>query len=64
VNYQDVVQDPLTSYTALGCNMNLRIHFLESHLNFFPENLSEVSDKHDERFNQDIMAMEKWYQDK
>ena len=34
-NYQDVVQDLLTSYKAMGCNMNLKIHFLESHLDFF-----------------------------
>jgi len=33
-NYQDVVQDLLTSYTAMGCNMSLKIHFLESHLDF------------------------------
>jgi len=35
VNYQDVVQDLLTSYKAMGCNMSLKIHFLESHLEFF-----------------------------
>ena len=33
-NYQDVVQDLLTSYKAMGCNMSMKIHFLESHLNF------------------------------
>ena len=27
-NYQDVVQDLLTSYKAMGCNMSLKIHFL------------------------------------
>jgi len=42
--------------------MSLKIHFLESHLNFFPENLGEVSDEHSERFHQDILAMEKRYQ--
>ena len=67
--YQDVVQDLVTSYKAMGCNMSLKIHFLESHLDFFffffpPENLGEVSDEHDERFHQDIMAMEKRYQGK
>jgi len=64
VNYQDVVRDLLTSYKAMGCNMSLKIHFLESHLDFFPENLGEVSDKHGERFHQDIMTMEKQYQGK
>ena len=58
-NYQDVVQDQLTSYKAMGCNVSLEIPFLESHLDSFPENLGEVSDEHGERFHQDIMAMEK-----
>jgi len=34
-NYQDVVQDLFTSYKAMAC-MSLKIHFLESHLEFFP----------------------------
>ena len=38
------------------------IHFLESHIDFFPENLGEVSDEHGEIFHQDIWAMEKRYQ--
>jgi len=44
--------------------MSLKIHFLESHLDFFPENLGEVSDEHGERFHQDILAMKKLYQGK
>jgi len=44
--------------------MILKIRFLESHWDFFPENLGEVSDEHGERFYQDIMAMEKRYQGK
>ena len=44
--YQDAVQDLSISYKATGCNTSLKIHCLESHLDFFPENLSEVSDKH------------------
>jgi len=64
VNYRDVVQHLLTLYKAMGCNMSLKIHFLESHLDFFPENLGEVSDEHGERFYQDILAMEKGYQSK
>jgi hypothetical protein len=61
-NCQGAVQDLLTSYKAMGCNMN--IHFLESHLDFFPENLGEVSDEHSERFHQEILAMEKLYHSK
>ena len=63
-NYQGVVQGLLTSYKAVGCNMSLKIQFLESHLDFFRENLGEVSDEHGERFHQEIMVMEKRNQGK
>ena len=54
-NSQDGV--PLTSHKAMECNMSLKIHFLESRLNFYPENLGEVSDEHGERFHKDILAI-------
>ena len=41
--------------------MSLKIHFLDSHLDLFPDNLGAVSDKHGERFHQDISALEKRY---
>ncbi|UYV65551.1 hypothetical protein LAZ67_3004671 [Cordylochernes scorpioides] len=63
-NYRDIVNDLLLSYKALGCNMSLKIHFLHSHLDFFPDNLGAVSDEHGERFHQDISSMEKRYQGK
>jgi len=31
-----------------GCNMSLEGHFLDSHLDFLPENLGAVSDNHGE----------------
>ncbi|UYV64915.1 hypothetical protein LAZ67_3002413 [Cordylochernes scorpioides] len=62
-NYRDIVNDLLLSYKALGCNMSLKIHFLHSHPDFFPDNLGAVSDEHGERFHQDISSMEKRYQD-
>jgi len=63
-SYQDIVQDLLTLYKVMGCNMSLKIYLLESHLDFIPENLGDVSGKHVERFHQDIMAMENQYQGK
>ncbi|UYV72358.1 ABCF1 [Cordylochernes scorpioides] len=62
-NYRDIVNDLLLSYKALVCNMSLKIHFLHSHLDFFPDNLGAVSDEHGERFHQDISSMEKRYQE-
>ena len=63
-NYEKIIAELLTSYKNLGCNMSLKIHFLHSHLEFFPENLGAVSDEHGERFHQDIFKMEKRYQGK
>ena len=45
----------------LGYNMSLKIHFLHSHLSFFPENMGSVSDEHGERFHQEIAEYEKRY---
>ncbi|UYV78520.1 hypothetical protein LAZ67_16001878 [Cordylochernes scorpioides] len=60
-NYRDIVNDLLLSYKALGCNMSLKIHFLHSHLDLFPDNIGAVSDELGERFHQDISSMEKRY---
>ncbi|GFX87926.1 uncharacterized protein TNCV_4373911 [Trichonephila clavipes] len=48
--YRDIVHGLITSYKNLGCNMSLKIHFLHSHLDFFPENLGAVSDEHGNAF--------------
>lgn len=60
-NYRELVEELLTAYQILKCNMSLKLHFLHSHLDFFPENLGAVSDEHGERFHQDIAAIEKRY---
>jgi hypothetical protein len=57
-NYQGVVCDLLPLSKAMGCNMRMKNHFLQSHLDFFPENLSEVSYEHGEIFHPDIMTKE------
>jgi hypothetical protein len=43
-NYADLVEEPLSAYKALGCNMSIKFHFLHSHSDFFPENLGAFSD--------------------
>ena len=53
-NYEDHANNLLRSYQTLGCNMSLKVHFLHSHLDFFPENCGAVNDEHGERFHQDI----------
>ena len=44
--------------------MSLKIHFLHSHLDFFPGTLGLVSDERGEGFQQDIVTIEKRYQGK
>ena len=61
-NYKELIENLLESYQTLGCNMSLKIHFLHSHLDFFPPNCGEVSDEHGERFHQEMAEMEKRYQ--
>lgn len=61
-NFESIVKHCVDSYHVMGCNMSLKIHLLDSHLDFFPENLGAVSDEHGERFHQDISVMESRYQ--
>ena len=63
-NYKELIEDMLSLYQKLGCNMSLKIHMLRSHLDFFPDNCSMVSDDHGERFHQPIAVMEKRYEGK
>ncbi|EFN78917.1 hypothetical protein EAI_12044, partial [Harpegnathos saltator] len=44
--------------------MSLKLHYLHSHLDFFPDNLGDVSEEQDERFHQDIKEMERRYQER
>jgi len=53
-NYAEIVEELLSSNCVLGCNMSLKLHILQSHLDFFPGNMGVVSDKHGERIPQDI----------
>lgn len=63
-NYKQIVKRMLKAFQALGCLMSLKVHFLHSHLDYFPENLGNVSEEQDARFHQDIKEMEKRYQER
>ena len=49
-------------FHRLDIHMSYKIHLLDSHLSFFPENLGVVTDKTGEHFHRDIKTMEKLYQ--
>ena len=47
-NHTHLVTVLLQKYHNLGCNMSLKIHFLDSHLDFFLLSCGAVSDEHGE----------------
>jgi hypothetical protein len=61
-DYEMIVQRMLNYFQTLGCNMSLKVHFLYSHLDYFPNNLGDFSEEQGERFHQDIKEMERRYQ--
>lgn len=61
-NYKTLV-DLQTNCKTLGCLMNLKLHFLDSHINNFPKDLGEYSEEQGERFHQDISEMKTRYQE-
>ena len=61
-SYQKLVDVMLLNFSAFGAKMSIKLHYLFSHLDYFPENLGDVSKEQGERFHQDIRTMEKRYQ--
>jgi hypothetical protein len=45
-NYRVMIADLVQSYKAMGSNMSIKVHFLDSNLDFFPESLRAMSDEH------------------
>ncbi|GBO33984.1 hypothetical protein AVEN_11800-1 [Araneus ventricosus] len=58
-NYEDIVGDMVKCFRVIGCNMSLKLHVFDSHLNFFSQNLGAISDEYGERFHQDTSMFEK-----
>ena len=61
-NYKELVEKLLKSQQDIGANMSIMVNCLHIHLDKFPDNSSDVSDKQEERFHQDIKIMEERYQ--
>ena len=52
----------LQNFQALGARMSIKLYYLFSHLDYFPETLGDVSEEQRERFHHDIRTMEGRYQ--
>lgn len=63
-NYKAIVADMINAFKEMNVLMSLKIHMLHNHLDFFPENLGEVSDEHGEQFHQEIKEMERRFKGK
>jgi hypothetical protein len=61
-NYEQVVNNMLEKYKVLGCKISLKLQFLFSLLEQFPENLGAVSEEQGEQFDQDIKEIARWCQ--
>lgn len=51
----------LGAYKAQGCKMSLKVHFLHSHIDYFPKNLGAYSEEQGERIHQDVRDIERRY---
>ena len=56
--YAELVNNMLTAFRNLGCNMSVKMHYLFSHMDRFPENLGSMSDEQVRR----LKEMETMYQ--
>jgi len=58
-NYKELIEDMLSLYRRLGCDMSLKLHMIRSHLQFFPNNSGMFSNEHGELFTREIAKTEK-----
>ena len=61
-SYEELVSKLMQNFQALGARMSTKMHFLNSHLDYFPQNCGDYSEEQGERFHQDIRMMEERYQ--
>ena len=50
-DYKTIVENMLACFEALGCRMSLKVYFLHAYLEYFPQNLGDMSEEQGERFH-------------
>ena len=60
-HWKKVVSRTVDSFQKLKCSMSLKLYFMDSYVEYFPENLRDYSEEQSERFHQDIKVMEQRY---
>ena len=61
-NYRNLVDVMLQNFQVLSARLSIKLRYLYCHLNYFPENLGDVSEEQEEKFLQDIRTIEERYQ--
>ncbi|GBP53039.1 hypothetical protein EVAR_43324_1 [Eumeta japonica] len=56
--YIQHIEQLLIHFQQLGCSMSIKLHYLRSHLDCFPDNLGDLSEEQGECIHQDIYTME------
>lgn len=62
MKYEELVTTILTTFWNFECNMSLKMHYLVSHIDWFPKNLESMSKDQGEWFHQEMKVMKTLYQ--
>ena len=53
---QNIVENMLAYFEALGCRLSLKVHFLHAHLDYFQQNLGDMSKEHEEQSLKNMLS--------
>jgi hypothetical protein len=61
-HYKEAVENMSEKLRVYGCNMNLKLHLLHPHLDYFPGSLGAFREEQSEQCHQDLKELERHYQ--
>jgi hypothetical protein len=59
--YKEIVKRLMDSIKKINCRMTVKVHFLDAHIEYFPDNLGQFSEEQGERFHQKLKSFENRY---
>ena len=60
-DFERKVANLIQAFEKMGCRMSIKMHFLDSHLDWFPDNLGDFSEEQGEKFHQTLKFFERNY---
>lgn len=60
-DYREIASNLVRSFGKLGTSMTIKLHLVDRHIDYFPNNCGDYSEEHGERFHQDVQIMESRY---